>query len=763
MSKSSKGGIQDTGIARHSLPAAPVRDPAHLLGIASLISGIALAAWLSFTPALDGDVWWHLATGERILSGAGIPKTDPFTYTALGRPWVTHEWMCEVLFAVLVRWGGINALVVLKAALAGLAVCLGALAGIVGARSRGRVLGAAVGALLAAPLISPRAFARPHMMTAVFLGGLLLLLRLEETTGNRRWRLLLVPLFLVWANIHSGFVLGLLLLGLTWLGMFLDRRSAGASRAGGGRPGAGGGHPGAGGNSSDLDTRRSETSSVWKDRGLVLLLCLVATLLNPNFIHAHLYPFRLVASEEVRGGIVELRSLFHPAYRGSLFRVDFVVAIVVAVALMVMARRRIGWALALPGIAFALLAVKSIRGLSEFAVILPALIAAHAGALAPGSMPGRRWMGHALAGTVIVLAVGGGWAALVRGVPVGGGSIQRLGTSLEPGSRPVAAARFLREERPVGRVFNLLSYGGYLIHELGPDTKVFIDGRLDVFPPGFLAAYNRMLETGEGWQEAVDNYGITIAIVNYIPYAQRDRGLRARLRSDPAWACVLAGDYTIVYARRVPENESILRRYAIPFDPSAREQDFIGDFVRRADAQQIEDALVSLDAMQRVAPEEIAPSLFAGQILDRTGRSAEAVPFARRALRLDPTSVPIRLFLGGALFRADSAEAARRVFESVLARAPGDAEALSQLALVERSQGRLPEALRLLEQAASLRPADATIQVRLGAVLAESGRIDEGRRHMERALSLRPGDPFVIQNLRALEALEAQGRARAIK
>jgi Flp pilus assembly protein TadD len=743
-----RGRVGEDG--RGAAPRAPSsRGPASTdprpWGIPALIAAVGLAAWLSCTPVLDSDVWWHLATGDRILAGSGIPRTDPFTYTALGRPWVTHEWLSEVLFSLLYRLGGIKLLVVFKALLAGLAVALSCMAGLVGSRSRSRILGAAVGALLAAPLISLRAFVRPHMLTALFLGGLLLLLRMEATTGRRLWRWLLVPLFLVWANVHSGFVLGMLLLGLSWGGGWLDERLSGAGHAG-------------------ADPRPAgPPSSVWRDRGLALLLCLAATLVNPNFINAHLYPFRLVASEEVRGGIVELRSLFHPAYRGALFRMDFAAGIGVAAILMVAARRRLNWALALPGIAFALLAVASIRGLSEFSVILPALIAVHAETSGRNPWSGRRWMVPSVAVAVLVLAGACGWMAFARGVPVGAGSNQRLGTALEPGSRPVAAARFLKEERPAGRVFNLLSYGGYLIHALGPETKVYIDGRLDVFPTGFLGAYNRMVETGAGWQETVDKYGITIAIVNYIPNAERDRGLRARLRTDPSWACVLAGDYTLVYARRVPENESILRRYAIPFDPSARDRDFVGDFTRRADPRQIQSALASLDAMHRVAPEEIAPLLFAGQVLDRVGRSAEAVPFARRALRLDPSSNPIRLFLGETLLRADSTDAARRLFESILDHSPDDAEALSQLALIERSQGRLPEALRLLEKAASRNPADAAVQVRLGAVLAESGRIDEGRRHMERALSLSPGDPFVIQNLRALEALEAQGRTRGIR
>ena len=667
--------------------------------------------------------------GSGSCPATGIPRSDPFTYTALGRPWVTHEWLSEALFALLHRLGGIDLLVVFKSLLAGLAVALSALAGMVGFRSRDRIVGGAVGALLAAPLIAPRAFVRPHMLTALFIGALLLLLRLESSSGRRRWRLLLAPLFLIWANLHSGFVLGFALVGLYWAGEALGEKLGGQPRS---------------------------VPSVWKDRALALGLCLAASLINPHLFRAHLYPFHLVAREEVRGGIVELRSTFHPAYRGAFFVKGLIIAGVAGALLVWDSRKRLVWSLLLPAGLFAALAVASVRGLSEFAVVLPATLAAHATELGR-----RRRLGPVVGICVILLALAGGAVAFVRGTPMGRGEVDRIGRALEPGSCPVAAARFLREERPAGRIFNLLSYGGYLIDALGPEQKVYIDGRLDVFPPGFLKAYGRLLETGEGWKETVDRYDITIAVVNYVPHADRDRGLRSRLREDPDWACVLAGDYTLVYARRVPENESILRRYAIPFDPSARERDFIGEFTARAGEREIESALASLAAMRRIAPEEIAPALFAGQILDRVGRSREATALARRALELDPGSTPIRLFLAETLARADSGGAARREFSAVLARSAENVEALSQLAMLERTEGRSREALNLLQKAASLSPSDAMVHVRLGVVLAESGRIDEGRRHLERALALRPGDPVVMQNLRALEMLGSQGGRNA--
>ncbi len=694
-------------------------------GILALTAGVGLTCLLSLTPALDHDLWWHLATGRWIASGHGIPRSDPFTFTAFGRPWVTHEWLSGLLFYRLHQLGGIDLLIAMKSAAAGMAILLSALAALAGrGRASDRVAGAAIGALLAAPLIAPRAFVRPHMLTALFLGALLLFLRLESATGKRIWRYLPAPMFLLWANLHSGFVLGFACWLLYWIGERI------APRLGGGA---------------------TDPAPAWRERAAALLLALAASLVNPHFVQAHFYPFHLVAREEVRGSIVELRSLFHPAYADALFPKVAALAGLAAALFAIDSRRRMVWPVLLPGFFFAALAVASVRGLSELAVLLPALIGAHS-----DRFGARRRLAPVACIAVMAAAVAGGAAGLVRGTPMGGGSTQRIGFDLEPGSRPESAVALLREAGSGARVFNLLSYGGYLIHELGPETKVYIDGRLDIYPAGFLESYTRMLSSGEGWSETVRKYGIEIAVVNHVPEPERDRGLRALLRNDPEWVCVMAGDYTLVYARRGPSNPAVIDRYGIPFDPSARHRDFIGDFLAHAEQADVERAIGALDAMRAIGPGEIAPSLFVAQILDRSGRSAEAVAHARRALVLEPSSDPLRLFLVETLQRSDSLDAARMMLEPMLRGDRAPAEALSLRGLIERAAGDPESAMDFLQRAADADPMDPAIQIRLGVVQAEAGRAAEARRHLERALVLRPGDPSALRNLRALEALEAR-------
>ena len=77
-------------------------------------AGILLFGLLAMTarPATDPDLWWHLRTGQWIVETGHVPHTDPFSFTRGGSPWISHEWLSEVLFYQLWKFGGPAALIV---------------------------------------------------------------------------------------------------------------------------------------------------------------------------------------------------------------------------------------------------------------------------------------------------------------------------------------------------------------------------------------------------------------------------------------------------------------------------------------------------------------------------------------------------------------------------------------------------------------------------------------------------------------------------
>ena len=72
----------------------------------------------------DIDFWWHLKTGELIAQTHAVPRTDPFSYTADGRPWVVHEWLWELAAFIVYGYGGYVALVLLSATIVTLAYAI---------------------------------------------------------------------------------------------------------------------------------------------------------------------------------------------------------------------------------------------------------------------------------------------------------------------------------------------------------------------------------------------------------------------------------------------------------------------------------------------------------------------------------------------------------------------------------------------------------------------------------------------------------------
>jgi hypothetical protein len=153
----------------------------------------------------DPDFWWHLRAGQLIIQHAGLLGNDPFTYTVANHHWTMHEWLNEVLFAVEYAIGGLGLIVLVLCVV----TWLGLLAIMQKARLRhpGRgVLG--VGMLIAVVAGFPIWGPRVQMITFAFAALTLLLVERHLVKGGKAiWGL--VPLFLVWSNFHSGFVIGL--------------------------------------------------------------------------------------------------------------------------------------------------------------------------------------------------------------------------------------------------------------------------------------------------------------------------------------------------------------------------------------------------------------------------------------------------------------------------------------------------------------------------------------------------------------------------
>lgn len=148
----------------------------------------------------QNDTWWHLRAGQEMLSRGFVMLSDEFSFTVTGTPWPNHEWLSEVVFYLVYRIGGLPGLTLLAAAAVSAALVLSWRL-MAGAPTQ-RVLIMAV----ALTSIVPVWTLRPHVFSLV-----LLMVVLHLALRERYWPIPFV--FVVWANLHGGVALGLVLLG----------------------------------------------------------------------------------------------------------------------------------------------------------------------------------------------------------------------------------------------------------------------------------------------------------------------------------------------------------------------------------------------------------------------------------------------------------------------------------------------------------------------------------------------------------------------
>jgi hypothetical protein len=176
--------------------------------------------------ANDPGVGWHLADGAQIEASGAIPRVD--TFLSVQRPWISDQWLSDLALYRLFETGGWPLLYAVLCV-----VYMGTFFGIVysGARSITKgTLGASFATFIAAKMSLVHFILRPVLLSFAFFGTLAMVVFGPLRTKLRRgepfgWRIWIgVPLlFLVWAQIHPSFVLGLLLLGILVAGSVVDQ------------------------------------------------------------------------------------------------------------------------------------------------------------------------------------------------------------------------------------------------------------------------------------------------------------------------------------------------------------------------------------------------------------------------------------------------------------------------------------------------------------------------------------------------------------
>lgn len=416
-------------------------------------AGVAAAALLlSFRGFYEPDLWWHLAQGRQNLTGR-IVRTNLFSFTFPEYPQHFTSWLFDTAACLTWTAAGGAGIQMLQAGLIALALALVYRASRVG----GVPAAAAAVLILGFFVIEPRAIPRPHLVSFAGMAAISLLLQQATSRRSASPLYLAVPAIAVWSNFHAEAVFGVLLVGVFAAAELV-------------RPAA-------------LITRAEAWRAV-----RIAVLCGVATLATPYGwgLVRYLYEnWTMTATLD----IAELRPPYLPAYRA------FYVYLAIA-GLLFLSQPRILrlW----EGLAFVLFAALGLRYLRLTPLVFFAtapMLTARIGALIARGIDPR-------AVAITALAAG---LAVSRLPPRALISELRSGTeAIEPrGFFSPDAIAFVQANGLEGPVFNSNNLGGYLAWHLYPGTRIFQDGRMQAYPPGFMDTVITASRSQERWDGLV--------------------------------------------------------------------------------------------------------------------------------------------------------------------------------------------------------------------------------------------------------------------
>jgi hypothetical protein len=181
--------------------------PSHVI-VALTLGAILFAATLG-KGVRDPDYFWHVVAGEYIVTTGAVPSVDPFSFTWNGQPWTPHEWLSEVLIYGLVTFLGETGALSVFAVIPGAVILVVAL---LLARLGVRTWAQALVLALTALVMSPYTTLRPQALSWLLL-ALTVALLASIRPDNRRRLLLLFPLFVLWANLHGLYIVGIGVVG----------------------------------------------------------------------------------------------------------------------------------------------------------------------------------------------------------------------------------------------------------------------------------------------------------------------------------------------------------------------------------------------------------------------------------------------------------------------------------------------------------------------------------------------------------------------
>jgi hypothetical protein len=465
----------------------------------------------------DGDTGWHIRTGEYILKTHTVPVWDLFSYTTPGTHWYAWEWLADVVFGGLHQVAGLKGVVLFSGAV----ICLTMVILFRHMIWRGASLHIAVFlTIFLANALQFHYLARPHIFTTLFAVTALWMLDRDWSRPSRAvW--LMIPLTVLWTNVHGGFLILIIALGFFAVSALLRHE----------------GHR-------------------FKRYAVLSVACATATLVNPYGWQLHRHVWEYLRSDFLMRNIDEFQS---PLFRqDSILQFEILLILGLVCTFELVRTRRYHEALLV--VFWAHGALTSARHITIYAVVAAPLVASQLSLLWDGwtqtsakrsvmgtlrdlvedMRPAARWTSIWVP-VFLVLLASGAW-----GVKWPADFPSNFPTELM--ARNSGLLNGPGHEN--SRILSPDAWGGYLDYKFYPNRRVFIDGRSDYYGFSILKDYISVRSADDNWQEVDAKYGWQFALI------PPEWPLSRVLKQSPDWILRDQDKVALLFERRPKNNHT---------------------------------------------------------------------------------------------------------------------------------------------------------------------------------------------------------------
>lgn len=496
----------------------------------------------------EPDVWWQLLTGRWMLENGTVTKVDPFSFTAEGTSWINVKWLYEVIIAILEKLAGPHGVLLLQAVVnVGIVYLLFRLLELIGEHINIKIstFSSVAAALLFLGLSEYRMAGRPEMVSHLMMVIYLYLICRGKDLGWKQ----IIPLAVLqclWANMHEGYPVGMVIIGVfagsTFLSYIINKDKA-------------------------ILQQGIRISAVWA-------VAAIAILINPNGIQLWLQPFEIFRQLGVNKYTTELYSYTQPQYWTLQAKTHLLLLGIVILfwTIRIITGRKtkeisyspqlIGYFLLIPLMGYLSLSANRNIPFAQIVMMPSYAIMLHSLAKQLKIEQKQFYINISKRAAIISIAIG---AAFYISVVSNGfyeltGSKNKYGVHVSMLNNPTGAADFIKRHNVKGPAFSDYFVSSYLLWDLYPDFRSYIDLRdLDIFSSKFFDEYFELYTDPSKFRAIDSQYNF-----NYIVLSTSQlKGLQTTLYWGEGYNLIYVDPVSVIYLKNSKENDHLNKNYAI--------------------------------------------------------------------------------------------------------------------------------------------------------------------------------------------------------